>query len=101
MPCSDEEPSWLKKLMGKLMKSFCLKIDLQDRMYEEHVNAKKDRQRQKQLMKHFQLPVSDGSENVITPKEKWVSSQRWSSSEDVTGPSTFPPDWVNAEPWGA
>ena len=70
-------------------------------MYEEHVNAKKDRQRQKQLMKHFQLPVSDGLENVITPKEKWVSSQRWSLSEDVTGPSSFPPDWVNAEPWGA
>ena len=67
-PRSDEEPSWLKKMMRKLKKSFCLKLDLQDRMYEEHVNAKKDRQRQKQLMKHFQLPVSDGSEFSITPR---------------------------------
>jgi len=42
---SVEEPSWLKKMMGKFKKSFFLKLHLQDRMYEEHVNAKKDRQR--------------------------------------------------------
>jgi len=98
---SDGEPSWLKKMMSKLKKSFCLKLDMQDRMYEEHVNAKKDRQHQKQLLRHFQLPVSDGSENSITPEEKWLSKQHWSSSEDEAGPSTIPGGWVNTEPWGA
>jgi len=102
------EPSWLKKMMGKLRKSFCLKMHLQDRMYEEHVRAKEDRQRQKQFMRHFNLPVSDGSQDQITPKEEWVSGQRWSSSDDATpvehGPSsstTFPPVWAKAKPWGA
>jgi len=44
---SDVEPSWLKRMFCKMKKSFCLKLDLQDRLYEEHVNAKKDRQCQK------------------------------------------------------
>jgi len=84
-----EEPSWFKKLMGKLHKSFCLKVDLQERMYEEHARAKKDRQRQKQILRHLQLPVSDGSEGIITPKEKWISSHRWSSDDEAgAGPSS-------------
>jgi len=70
-------------------------------MYEEHVNAKKERQRQKQLMRHFELPVSDRTEGSITPEEKWRSKIQWSSFEDEVGTSTFPGGWVNAKPWGA
>ena len=85
-----EEPSWLKKMMGKLKKSFCLKLDLQDRMYEEHVNAKKDRQRQKHLLRHFKLPVSDGSEYSITSEEKWISKQHGLRLKMMRALSTIP-----------
>jgi transcription initiation factor TFIIIB Brf1 subunit/transcription initiation factor TFIIB len=28
------------------------------------------------------IPVSDGSENIITPPEEWKSTNKWTSSED-------------------
>jgi hypothetical protein len=34
------------------------------------------------MMTHMGLEVSDGSENVITPREEWISKHKWSSSED-------------------
>jgi hypothetical protein len=33
-------------------------------------------------MVHMGLPVSDGSENIITPPEEWKSKHKWTSSED-------------------
>ena len=73
---------WFAKLTARLKKSFCLKLDLQDKMYYEHEQNKKIRQRQKAMMTHMGLEVSDGSENVITPREEWISKHKWSSSED-------------------
>ena len=68
-----EEPSWFKKLQIKAKRAFCLKLDLEDRLYEAHVYHKKAARRHKAMMRHMQIPVSDGSEEVITPKEEWVS----------------------------
>jgi len=73
---------WFAKLTARLKKSFCLKLDLQDKMYYEHEQNKKIRHRQKAMMTHMGLEVSDGSENVITPREEWISKHKWSSSED-------------------
>ena len=42
-----EEPSWFKKLQIKAKRAFCLKLDLEDRLYEAHVYHKKAAQRQK------------------------------------------------------
>ena len=81
-----EEPSWFKKLQIKAKRAFCLKLDLEDRLYEAHVHHKKAAQRHKAMMRHMQIPVSDGSEEVITPKNKWVSKQGFWSDEDA------PPD---------
>ena len=68
-----DEPSWFKKFQIQLKKTFCLSLDLQERMYDAHVPEKKARLRQKQIMGAMQLPVSDGSEGNITPKEQWIS----------------------------
>jgi hypothetical protein len=72
-PRMDQEPSWLNKLMGKMKKSFCLKLDLQDRAYEAHKKEKNARRCQKEIMTKLDLPVSSGSKKSITPKEKWIS----------------------------
>jgi hypothetical protein len=53
-------------------------------MYYEHEQNEKIRQRQKATMTNMGLQVSDGSENVITPHEDWMSKHKWSSSEDST-----------------
>jgi hypothetical protein len=34
------------------------------------------------MMRHMQLPVSEGSEDNITPPGEWKSKLTWSSSED-------------------
>jgi hypothetical protein len=34
------------------------------------------------MMKHMGLPVSEGSEDNITPPGEWKSKHTWSSSED-------------------
>ena len=82
----DKEPSWVGKLMIKMKKSFCLKLEIQDRMYDAHQNEKKSRRCQKAIMTHLNLPVSDGSEGVITPKDEWISKIKW-SDDDEAGPS--------------
>ena len=75
---------------------FCLKLDLQDKMYYEHEQNKKIRQRQKDMMTHMGLEVSEGSENVITPREEWISKHKWSSSEDSI-PEAHEP-WTRSSP---
>ena len=76
-----EEPGWFQKIKSKFRESFCL---IDDRMYEAHVQDKKNRCRQKQIMRKLDLPVSDGSEEDITPKEKWLADGRvaWSDEEE-------------------
>ena len=51
-------------------------------MYDAHVQEKKACLRQKQILRAMQLPVSDGSEGTITPKEQWISEHStWSVGE--------------------
>ncbi|KAK1664681.1 hypothetical protein QYE76_052840 [Lolium multiflorum] len=79
MPQSVKTKTWFAKLTTRLKKSFCFK---EDRMYYEHEQNKKIRQRQKAMMVHMGLTVSDGSENIITPPEEWKSKHKWTSSEN-------------------
>ena len=76
-----EEPGWFQKIKLKIRESFCL---VDDRMYEAHVEEKNNRYRQKQIMRKLEIPVSDGSEEDITPKEKWLAQGRvaWSDEEE-------------------
>jgi len=81
-----KEPSWFKKFQVKLKKSFCLKLDLQHRMYEAHVYHKKAAARQKDMMRKMQIPVSPttSADGQITPKEEWISKHSvWSDEETV------------------
>ena len=68
-----------------MRKSFCLKANIEDRLYEAHVRAKEDRVRQKAMMRHLQLPVSDDSDPEVTPEEEWKAGVQWSSDEDAEG----------------
>jgi hypothetical protein len=88
-PRMDQEPSWLNRLMGKMKKSFCLQLDMQDRAYEAHKKEKLARRCQKEIMTKLDLPVSSGSEDSITPKEKWVSHySTWSSDDEAPAASS-------------
>ena len=81
---------WLGKLTARVKASWCFKVDLQDRMYDQHVQDKKSRKRQKEIMRKLDIPVSSGSEGRITPKEQWVSKQRWPESSNDSGSSQPP-----------
>lgn len=82
VPQSTKTKGWFAKLTARLKKSFCFKEDLQNWMYDAHMQTKKIRQRQKAMMVHMNIPVSDGSEDIITPLEEWKSKHKWTSSED-------------------
>ena len=95
-PPSQDEPSWVGKLMDKMKRSFCFKKDLEGHMYDSHVAHKKDRQRQKATFSSLGDTVSPpGSEDNITPPEVWKSKIQWSDSEDDDGAS--PPGWEGAQ----
>ena len=82
-----EEPSWLKKLNIKLKKSFCLKLDIEEHMYDAHCYHKKAARRQKEMMKKMGHEVSSGSEGTITPKEQWLSKHRnWDDDDEAVPP---------------
>lgn len=55
-------------------------------MYDAHVRQKNAARRQKDIMRKLELPVSPGSEGVITPKEDWISKHGYWTDEDE--PST-------------
>jgi hypothetical protein len=102
VPNSVKTKGLFAKLTARLKKSFCFKEDLQDRMYQAHVDNKKIHQGQKAMMAHMNLPISDGSENNITPPEEWKSKHTWSSSKDsiperIMRPSPPPPGKGQAE----
>ena len=94
-----EEPSWFGRLMNKMKKSFCFKKEMENKMYEAHYQDKKSRQCQKEIMKALQLPVSDGSENNITPPEEWKSGIRWSDEDEGTSSYHPPPPPPPHGPW--
>ena len=66
-----------------MKRAFCFKLDLEDRLYESHVFHKKAAHHQKLMMKSMNIPVSDGSEEEITPKHEWVSKQGFWSDDDA------------------
>ena len=43
-------------------------------MYLAHVDAKKARQERKDIMSKLEILVQDGSEDRITPEDKWICS---------------------------
>ena len=84
---------WFGKLSERIKASWCFKTDLQDKMYYQHQQDKKSRQRQKAIMRKMDLPVSDGSEEQLTDKESWVSKQKWPESDvsSAEDPEPSPP----------
>ena len=76
---SCKKPSWFDRLMHKMKKSFCLKLEMQDRAYEAYVDARKSTTRQKAIMKKLDIPVSPETSRSITPKDQWISKITWSS----------------------
>jgi hypothetical protein len=103
---SDEDPDfaapkskvrkWFRKLTERVKASWCFKADLQDRMYYQHKQDKKSRQRQKAIMRKLDVPVSDGSEERITDKEAWVSKQKWPESDESSAEEFEP--WTTSPP---
>jgi hypothetical protein len=102
---SAAEPSWDKRLLTKVRKTFCLQLSIQDRQYEAHCNEKLARRRKKAMMRQLNLPVSKGSEDNITPKDRWISEHSvWGEDplEPVFGASSSPlhdMEWASEQPW--
>jgi hypothetical protein len=86
-------------------KTFCLQLSIQDRQYEAHVNEKLAHRRQKAIMRQLSLPVSKGSEDSITPKDRWISEHsvwREDPLEPVFGASSslqHDVEWASEQPW--
>jgi hypothetical protein len=78
------EPSWCTKLKIMIKKTFCLQVDIQERMYDSYVAEKKARRRQKSIMSKLGVEVSPpGYEENILPKPQWISTHsQWSDGED-------------------
>jgi hypothetical protein len=63
------KPSWVVRLKKKLNKTFCLQVDIQHKMYEDHHDEKLAHHRQIQMMRHLSIEVASGSEKTITPED--------------------------------
>ena len=75
------EPGWFQRVKTRLRDSFCL---VGKRQYAAHVQEKKSRSRQKQIMRKLEIEVSAGSEDEITSEETWLAdgAVAWSDIED-------------------
>ena len=81
----------MAKLKHKVKKLFCLQTDVQHKMYLAHVDAKKARQERKAIMRKLEIPVQDGSEDRITPEDKWISSHsHWTDSDESNAATSAP-----------
>ena len=78
------EPGWFQRVKTRLRDSFCL---VSKRQYAAHVQEKKSRYRQKQIMRKLEIEVSAGSEEAITSEEEWLAdgAVAWSDIEDGSG----------------
>jgi hypothetical protein len=47
-------------------------LSIHDHQYEAHCNEKLAHRRQKAIMRQLSLPASKGSEDSITPKDRWI-----------------------------
>ena len=60
-------------------------------MYLAHVDAKKARRERKAIMRKLEIPVQDGSEDRITPEDKWISSHsHWTDSDESNAATSAP-----------
>ncbi|KAK1679732.1 hypothetical protein QYE76_040580, partial [Lolium multiflorum] len=114
-PMDEKPPSWASKLARRLRQIFCLTSAVNHRQYQQHVEAKKSRLRQKSIMRALEVEVSPpGSEENITPEAEWVSQHGMPLPPDgleIESPphtppypgatSNLPPGWANADPWDA
>mgnify|MGYP006267166559 FL=1 len=88
---SSGQSGWVAKLKHKVKKLFCLQTDVQHKMYLAHVDAKKARQERKAIMRKLEIPVQDGSEDRITPEDKWISSHsHWTDSDESNAATSAP-----------
>ncbi|KAK1610252.1 hypothetical protein QYE76_033925 [Lolium multiflorum] len=113
-PMDEKPPSWAYKLARRMRQIFCLTSAVNHRQYQQHVEAKKSRGRQKSIMRALNVDVSPpGSEEKITPEAEWVSQHGIPLPPDGLeiespphtppfhdAPSDLPPGWANADPWG-
>ncbi|KAK1668977.1 hypothetical protein QYE76_057136 [Lolium multiflorum] len=113
-PMDEKPPSWASKLARRMRQIFCLTSAVNHRQYQQHVEAKKSRVRQKSIMRALEVEVSPpGSEEDVTPEAEWVSRYGVPLPPDgleiespphtppYPGASNLPPGWANADPWGA
>ena len=87
-----EQPGWATKLTRKVKKLFCLQTNIQHHMYEAHVREKKNRLLQYEFYRKQGMTVEVGSEENITPEDRWISKfSNWDLDDDVPGPSSSAP----------
>ncbi|KAK1667608.1 hypothetical protein QYE76_055767 [Lolium multiflorum] len=112
-PMDEKPPSWASKLARRMRQIFCLTSAVNHRQYQQHVEAKKSKGRQKSIMRALNVDVSPpGSEESITPEAEWVSQHGIPLPPDgleIESPphtppypdasSNLPPGWANADPW--
>ena len=59
-------------------------------MYQAHKREKQNRKLQKDFYRHQGMTVQAGSEEVITPEDKWISKfSAWELADDAS--SSVPP----------
>jgi hypothetical protein len=71
-PPSDDK-GWMARMAAKISRMFVLKVDINQRQYQAHRARKMDKRDTKLIMRKLNIPVEDGSETSITPKEEWLS----------------------------
>ena len=65
---------------------------MQHRLYQVHKREKESRQRQIKFYQHMGMQVKAGSEDDITPEDKWISKfSNWELAEDQPGTSSSVP----------
>jgi hypothetical protein len=69
----EKRRGWWGKLESKLKQVLCFQDSQKKIMYCQHFKEKEARARQVRMMHHLGMTdISNGSEKIITPEEKWV-----------------------------
>jgi hypothetical protein len=89
-----DKKGMLARMEDKLKKIFCFQSFAHKKMYKAHYNEKMARQRKIVMMRHIAMETKSGSENCITPEEKWIPKEcQWDYVDtkfvvDPTAPGT-------------
>ena len=82
---------WFAKMERKIKNTFFLIVDNHHREWCAHHDSKAIRSNQKKIMRALNIPVVSGSEDRITPYEKWRSAHsKWEDIEDDVESSRHP-----------